>query len=286
MLPPACPPSHTAAPALLLTSADDLQAQDWLAAAASLARADSQPSYPNFPGESSVPGGPAVPSLGSSPARPPSLPMPLAPALLPPALGLQQLHEQHWLAMMGSLQQAHHAQHAQQQRSTSGKGEGGGGGVGNGSGPSGKPPLGADAPMSAVHRRLQQLAEEAGAAAAAAAGGTGTSSSKGKAAGGGADLDTAQELDGFGRYRQGSLHSLQVGSEVRVGLGWCLPAVDVCSLEAPCAASVLLGTVQTQAPSLHIKWFSASPGPASAGGGLWPGADPHHLGPRRPTTGR
>lgn len=134
--------------------------------------------------------------------------MPLAPPLLPPPLGLQQLHEQHWLAMMGTLQHAHHAQHAQQQRSAGGKGEGAAGGSGGAPGPSGKPPLGADAPLSAVHRRLQQLAEEAGAAAAAAAGGTGPSSSKIK--GGGADLDTAQELDGFGRYRQGSLHSLQV----------------------------------------------------------------------------
>ncbi len=199
--------------------ADDLQAQDWLAAAASLARADSQPTYPNFPVEPPVPGGAAVPSLGSSPARPPSLPMPLAPGLLPPPLGLQQLHEHHWLAMMGTLQQAHHAQHAQQQRSAGGKGEGGGGGAGSGAGPSGKPPLGGDAPLSAVHRRLQQLAEEAGAAAAAAAGGAGPSSSKGKAAAGGADLDTAQELDGFGRYRQGSLHSLQASKRRWAGPG-------------------------------------------------------------------
>lgn len=144
--------------------------------------------------------------------------MPLAPGLLPPPLGLQQLHEHHWLAMMGTLQQAHHAQHAQQQRSAGGKGEGGGG-AGSSAGPSGKPPLGGDAPLSAVHRRLQQLAEEAGAAAAAAAGGGGPSSSKGKAAAGGADLDTAQELDGFGRYRQGSLHSLQASKRRWAGPG-------------------------------------------------------------------
>ena len=109
-----CPPS---------APADDLQAHDWLAAAASLARADSQPNYHSFPVtglDVGVPGGGGgggmgvsnhnVPSLGGSPARPTLLPGAAALLAAPPlggGLPQQPLlpEQQHWLAVMGSLQQ-------------------------------------------------------------------------------------------------------------------------------------------------------------------------------------
>jgi hypothetical protein len=126
-----------------------------------------------------------VPSLGGSPARPTLLPGAAALLAAPPlGGGLQQQpllpEQQHWLAVMGSLQ--HRT------------------GVGVGRSDA-RPPAGPslsglpEGASAAAHRRLQQLAAGAGAAAAAAV----------ATAGGGGG-----QSDSFGRYRPlPSLHSLQ-----------------------------------------------------------------------------
>ena len=208
-----CPPPPRPVP----PRADDLGAQDWLQAAASLARADSQPAYPAFPVPPLDGGGShQLPSLGGSPARPPSLPMPglpLAPPLLPPqALGLHQLQEQNFLAFMGaawSQQAAAAAAHQQQQPKPSGsKGDAPATGGSGGATSSGRPPLGpGESPgVLAAQRRLQQLAAGAGAAAAAA---MAAAHAAAGGSGGQQALDSVPEGEGFGRFRQGSLHSLQ-----------------------------------------------------------------------------
>ncbi|KAL4442490.1 hypothetical protein ABPG77_005074 [Micractinium sp. CCAP 211/92] len=191
---------------------DDLHAQDWLAAAASLARADSQPQYQPFASnglDAAVTGTASqqLPSLGGSPARLPPLGQLTGMLPLPP-LGLQE--QQHWLAgVMGSMQPPRPA-------GSAGRGEALGGGGGSlslrslGGAPGSAPGSGgaaADSHAPSVHRRLQQLAEGAGAAAAAAA------AAGHRQLGSMSALDAAQTADGFGRYRQGSLHSLhQLGA--------------------------------------------------------------------------
>lgn len=177
-------------------SADDLHAQDWLAAAASLARADSQPQYQPFASvglDAAVPGTASqqLPSLGGSPARLP----PLGPLTgMPPLLSLGLQEQQQWLAgMMGSLQPPRPA-------GSTGRGEALGGGgsmarsLGGGPGPApGSGGAASDSHGTSVHRRLQQLAEGAGAAAAAAA------ATSHRQQGSMSALDAAQTADGFGR---------------------------------------------------------------------------------------
>ena len=162
------------------------------------------------------------PSLGGSPIRPASLSGGLA---LPP-VGLQ---EQHWLAGMGSQQQQHHhhQQQQQQRRASGGKGEGPAGSALAAAPLLAARPLGMtglglppEPGSAAAHRRMQQLAEGMGAvldAAAHAAGGGGGGHARRLSGMGQSALDAAQQLDGFGRYRTGSLHNLQqLGPELAV----------------------------------------------------------------------